>query len=140
MTPYHTSRDIAAPPATVWSILTDAKRLADGSFSILRIDGEIAKGQSFKLWSEVDPSRAFPIKVAVMEPHQHMEWHGGMPLGLFLGNRQFILTATGSGTRFEMRETYTGPLKRLITRFIPDLQPSYEKFADALKSTAEGMA
>ncbi len=140
MTPYHVSRDIAAPPAKLWAILTDAAQLSDGTFSIIRIDGQIGPGQSFKLWSEVDPTRAFPIKVAVWDPEKQMEWHGGMPLGLFLGNRQFILTATGSGTRFQMQETYSGPLKRLITRFIPDLQPSYEKFANALKSAAEGTA
>lgn len=138
MTPYQVTRDIAASPQSVWAILTDATRLSDGSFSIIKIDGHIEKGQSFQLWSEVDPKRAFPIKVAVMQENERMEWHGGMPLGLFLGNRQFILTATASGTRFKMQETYTGPLKRLITRFIPDLQPSYEKFADALKTAAEG--
>ncbi len=137
MTPYHVTRDIAAPPGTVWSILTDPERLSDGSFSIIKINGQIAKGARFKLWSEVDPKRAFPIKVAVMEPEVRMEWHGGMPLGLFLGNRQFILTPIGTGTRFEMRETYSGLLKGLFTKVIPDLQPSFEKFADALKERAE---
>lgn len=140
MTPYHVSRTIAAAPATVWSILTDARRLSDGSFSILKIDGSIGPNQSFKLWSEVDPKRAFPIKVAVMEPVTRMEWHGGMPLGLFLGNRQFMLNAQSDGTEFVMQETYSGPLKGLITRFIPDLQPSFEKFADALKSAAEAQS
>lgn len=137
MTPYHVTRDIAAPPSTVWSILTDAKRLSDGSFSIIRIDGQIAEGASFKLWSEVDPKRAFPIRVALMAPETRMEWHGGMPLGLFLGNRQFTLTPSETGTRFEMKETYSGLLKGLITKAIPDLQPSFEKFADALKERAE---
>lgn len=140
MTPYYVSRDIAAPPQTIWSILTDARQLATGSFSIIRIDGAITKGQSIKLWSEVDPKRGFPIKIAVMNEPTHMEWHGGMPLGLFLGNRQFMLTPTETGTRFEMQETYSGPLKKLITRMIPDLQPSFEKFADALKSTAEAQS
>lgn len=137
MTPFHVSRDIAASPNTVWSILTDANRLADGSFSIIRIDGTIGLDQSFRLWSDVDPKRAFPIKVAVMTPESNMEWHGGMPFGLFLGNRQFMLTPKEAGTRFVMQETYSGPLKGLITRFIPDLQPSFETFADALKTAAE---
>ena len=140
MTPYHVSRDIAAPISTVWSIITDATHLSQGQFSILKIEGKIALGQTIKLWSEVDPKRAFPIKIAVMKPETHMEWHGGMPLGLFLGNRQFMLTATDAGTRFVMQETYSGPMKGLITRFIPDLQPSFEKFADALKSEAEATA
>lgn len=138
MTPYHVSRDIAASPSTVWSVLTDADRLSDGSFSILKIEGRIALNHSFRLWSEVDPKRAFPIKVAVMVPETQMEWHGRMPLGLFLGNRQFMLSPTAAGTEFVMQETYSGPLKGLITRFIPDLQPSFDKFADALKAAAEG--
>ncbi|MEJ8563101.1 SRPBCC domain-containing protein [Yoonia sp. GPGPB17] len=140
MTPHYVSRDIAASPAAVWSILTDATRLSDGTFSIIRIEGQIALNKSFKLWSEVDPKRPFPIKVAIMQPERQMEWHGGMPLGLFLGNRQFRLNPTATGTRFMMQETYAGPLKRLITRFIPDLQPSFEKFADALKTAAEAQA
>jgi hypothetical protein len=137
MTPYHVTRAIAAPPAVVWSILTDVHHLSDGSFSIIKIDGKIALGQTFKLWSQVDPKRAFPIEVAVMDVPTLMEWHGGMPFGLFLGNRQFILSATPTGTEFTMQETYSGPLKGLITRFIPDLQPSFEVFADALKAAAE---
>ena len=140
MTPYHTRRTIAASPATVWSILTDAQHLSDGSFSIIKIDGRIALNQSFKLWSEVDPNRAFPIKVAAMNPEHRMEWHGGMPFGLFLGNRQFTLAPHADGTVFEMHETYSGPLKGLITKFIPDLQPSFEKFADALRSAAEAQS
>ena len=74
MTPYHITRNIAAPPGKIWSILTDAKLLSDGQFSIIKIDGQIAKGQSFKLWPEVDPTRAFPINVAVM--HETSAWNG----------------------------------------------------------------
>lgn len=132
-------REIAASPEVIWAILTDANRLADGTFSILKIEGQIALGQTIKLWSEVDPKRAFPIKVAV-QTKERMEWHGGMPLGLFTGKRHYVLTASAGTTVFEMRETYHGPFKGLMTKLIPDLQPSFEKFGDALKKAAEASA
>jgi hypothetical protein len=40
--------------------------------------------------------------------------------------------------QFSMREKYTGPLKGLIGRSIPDMQPEFEKFVVALKEAAEG--
>lgn len=136
MTTAYVRRDIAASPDAIWHILTDATRLSDGTFSILKIDGQIAHGQKIKLWSEVDPKRGFPIKIAV-KTADRMEWHGGMPLGLFTGKRHFTLTPSDGRTSFEMLESYHGPLAGLMTKLIPDLQPSFDKFGDALKAAAE---
>lgn len=61
-----------------------------------------------------------------------------MPLGLFTGERQFNLTPTGDGTEFHMREEFTGLMSGLITKSIPDLQPSFEKFATGLQKLTEG--
>jgi hypothetical protein len=36
-----------------------------------------------------------------------------------------------------MREQYSGPLAGLVTRSIPDLQPAFDEFAQALKHRAE---
>jgi hypothetical protein len=36
-----------------------------------------------------------------------------------------------------MREEYTGPLLGMMWRSIPDLGPSFQQFADGLKSEAE---
>ena len=66
-----------------------------------------------------------------------MTWTGGMPPGLFKGERTFTLTPEGGATRFTMREEYTGPLTGLMWRTIPDMQPSFEKFARGLKQRAE---
>jgi hypothetical protein len=66
-----------------------------------------------------------------------MTWSGGMPLGLFKGVRTFSLTPDGDGTRFTMREEYTGPLLGLIWRSMPDLGPSFEQFARGVKARAE---
>jgi hypothetical protein len=37
-----------------------------------------------------------------------------------------------------MREEFTGAMSSLIARSIPDLQPSFEQFADGLRRLAEG--
>jgi len=37
-----------------------------------------------------------------------------------------------------MREDYTGPLAGLIVKSIPDLGPSFTRFADGLKRRVEG--
>lgn len=60
-----------------------------------------------------------------------------MPLGLFKGERTYTLTLADGGTRFEMREIYSGLLAPLITRSIPDLQPAFDEFAASLKQRAE---
>jgi hypothetical protein len=60
-------------------------------------------------------------------------------MGLFKGVRTFTLTPQGDGvTRFSMREEYTGPLLPLIWRSMPDLGPSFQRFANGLKRRAEG--
>jgi len=48
-----------------------------------------------------------------------------------------MLSATGDKTTFDMEEVFGGLMSGLITRTIPDLTPSFEKFARALKERAE---
>lgn len=61
----------------------------------------------------------------------------GMPFGLFKGERTYKLTPKGDSTEFHMREEYTGPMARMIFKSIPDLNPSFKKFAAGLKAKAE---
>ena len=133
-------RRIAAPPEKVWRHLTDPKALASGRLGVTKIEGEIEKGASLKVWSEASPGRAFAVTVSEFTPHRRMVWSGGMPLGLFKGVRQYNLTPSGDGTEFHMREEFSGPMLPLIWRSMPDLNPSFEKFADGLRALAEGDA
>ena len=135
---FDVKREIKASPAALWQLLTNAQRLQNGSFGITRIEGEIAPGARIKVWSEVNPGRAFPLKVTHFQPGVRMVWEGGMPFGLFKGAREFNLIPSPLGTLFQMSETYSGPLAGLITKSIPDLGPSFEKFADGLKAATEG--
>ena len=76
--------------------------------------------------------------VAEFAPATRMVWSGGMPLGLFRGERTFTLSPQPEGwVRFVMREEYTGLLAGLIGRSIPDLQPAFDEFAADLKKAAE---
>jgi hypothetical protein len=67
-----------------------------------------------------------------------MVWSGGMPLGLFKGERTFTLTPAEDGTvQFDMREVFSGPMLRLFGKSIPDMTEPFEKFAEGLKAKAE---
>lgn len=129
---------IKAPSSTIWAILTDADRLVAGGLGVLRIDGQIRPGARLKLWSEVSPNRAFALRVSVFEPPRQMAWTGGMPLGLFRGTRRFSLTTEGEQTMLRIVEEFTGPLAPMITRTLPDLQPSFDRFVAGIKHIAEG--
>jgi len=130
-------RRIGAHPDQVWAIISNADRLVGANAGVLRIDGDIAPGSRFKLWSMAAPKRAFPIRVTAFEPKRRMIWEGGMPFGLFHGAREFLVSEEDGGTLFHMRETYTGLLLNLIWKSMPDMQLSFDTFGDGVKSAAE---
>jgi hypothetical protein len=80
------------------------------------------------------------VTVTAFEPFRRLVFSGGMPLGLFRGERTYTLTPDGAGTVFRMREEYTGPMVGLIWKSMPDLQPSFDRFAAGLKQRVESGA
>lgn len=137
---YSANRTIAASPATVWSVLSDRALLASGPFGIARLDGDLRAGGRLSLVSQLVPNRAFKLKVRQFEPERLMVWQGGMPFGLFTGTRRFTLQQAGAETQFAVEEVFTGAMAGMITSSMPDLQPSFDQFADALKQAAEERA
>jgi hypothetical protein len=138
MKSFQVTRTIEASPDAVWAILADATRYPEWDPGMDRIEGRIAPGEKITVHSKVNPGRTFPVTVSTFEPGRRMVWTGGMPLGLFKGERTFSLTPAGDGqTEFTMREEFGGPLLPLIGRSIPDLSPSFEAFADGPKQRAE---
>lgn len=87
----------------------------------------------------MNPQRTFVVRVTELDPPRWMAWASGMPLGLFRGVRTYTLApaSDGEGTDLSVTEAYSGALAGLIGRSIPDLGPSFEAFADALKVAAE---
>lgn len=136
MLSYEASADIAAPIDVVWSVLTNGAGYSEWDSGVTRVEGRIAGGGKIKVFAEISPDRAFPVKVSMQQPEK-MTWTGGMPLGLFKGVRSFTLEPTDSGTKFQTREEFSGPLLGMISKTMPDLQPSFDRFTAGLKAESE---
>jgi hypothetical protein len=135
---FETEAVIDARPEDVWPVLADTSSWPDWDSGVLGVEGEAAEGSRIKIRSEVNPKRAYPVRVVEFEPNLQMAWLGGMPLGLFKGVRRYTLTPEGEGrTRFTMREEFTGPLLPLIWRSMPDMNDSFRQFASGLKRRVE---
>ena len=137
---YEAERTIQAPAAKVWQVLTDSSSYTSWDSGIAKVEGRTEHDGKLKVYSSIDPGRAFPVKVA-LEEGKRMTWTGGMPIpGLFKGVRTFTLSESSGVTQFKVREEYSGLMLPLIWRSMPDLQPTFDQFADGLKAQAESTA
>lgn len=121
----------------MWSVLTDATAWPSWDSGVTNVDGRVALGEKLTVAVEANPGRSFPVKVVELSAPERMVFLGGMPLGLFTGKRTYTLLPEGNGTRFAMLEEYSGPLAGMIFKSIPDLGPSFQRFADGLKQRVE---
>jgi uncharacterized protein YndB with AHSA1/START domain len=128
---------IEAPPEQVWPVLTDIAAWAAWDSGVTNVEGRLTLGEKLSITVEANPGRAFPVKVVTLDEPDRIVFRGGMPLGLFTGERTYTLKREGTATRFTMREQYIGPLAGMIFKSIPDLGPSFQQFADGLKQQAE---
>ena len=135
---FQASSTITGTPDAIWAVLIDGAGWTSWDSAVVRLDGTIGPGRKVTVFPEVNPRRGFAVTVVEFVPGERMTWRGGMPLGLFSGTRTYTLTAQPGGTvRFDMREEYTGPLAGMIFKSIPDLAPSFERFAAGLKQRVE---
>ena len=135
---YEAMSVIAASPEAVWSVLADGADWPKWDSGVDAVEGAIEMGETIKIRSQAAPGRAFPVKVTRFQPPAQLEFSGGMPLGLFRGVRTYQVSAGTDGqVTFHMREEYTGPLLPLIWRSMPDLGPSFKRFATGLKHRVE---
>ena len=137
MKKFAASISIKARPETIWSLLTDAAAYPSWNSTVEKVVGRIAPGETVTVYAKASPGQAFPVKVAEFDPSRKMVWKGGMPLGLFTGQRTYTLTPKDGAVEFAMSEEFSGLLAPLITRSIPDLQPAFDAFAADLKRRAE---
>jgi hypothetical protein len=138
MRSYQVTKTIQADPERIWALLTDATAYPSWNSAVDRVEGTIAPGETIKVHVPVNPGRSFPVKVTTFEPAKRMVWTGGMPLGLFKGERTFVLAPGADGTTtFTMQELYTGALAGMMSKQIPDLSGAFEEFGESLKRKAE---
>jgi hypothetical protein len=141
MQAFEASSVIDAEPAAIWAVLVDGPKWTEWDSAVVRVKGTIAPGEKVTVFPEVNPDRGFPVRVVEFTPDERMVWRGGMPFGLFTGTRTYTLSRQADGrVRFDMREEYTGPLAGLIGRSIPDLAPSFTRFANGLRDRVESTA
>lgn len=135
---HYAAVQIAATPEAIWAVLTDAAGYPAWNPTIEKIEGRIAANERIKLHPKPAIGQTFDLTVSTFEPARKMAFSGGMPLGLFKAERTFWLAPQADGTvTFAMWEVFTGPMAGMIVGSIPDLQPSFDAFAAALKQRAE---
>ncbi|WP_375387448.1 SRPBCC family protein [uncultured Amnibacterium sp.] len=127
---------VPAPPESVWKVLVDAGSWPIWDSGVEHVDGRIALGERITIRSSAAPGRGFPVTVTTFDSPRTLVLSGGMPLGLFRGVRTYTLAAEPGGTRFRMREEYTGVMLPMIWRSMPDLQPSFDRFAAGIAARA----
>jgi hypothetical protein len=139
MVEYVSTSTINARPDVVWAILTDAVRYGEWNPEILAIDGRLAFGERIKARVRLGSGamRTVPMRVTGFAAPSRMEWTGGLPLGLFVGRREFTVTASGPGSEFRLHLRMSGPLLSLILKSVGNRQPEVDSFAAALKQRAE---
>lgn len=129
---------IAAPPARVWALLTDAEGFPRWNTTVTSIEGAMALGQRLRL-KVPNSDRTFTPTVTTLDPEKRMVWSEGMA-PMFRGERTFTLAPAEGGTRFEMVEVLRGLMLPLIQRTLPDFAPPFEQYARDLKAEAERTA
>ena len=135
---YEATSTIAASPEAVWAVLSDGASWPSWDSGVDAVEGRIAMNETVKIRSQAAPGRAFPVRVTRFDPPAYLRFSGGMPLGLFRGVRTYeVSEGAGGQVTFRMREEYSGPLLPLIWRSMPDLGPSFQRFARGLKQRVE---
>src|SRR3984885_2465894 len=135
---YEASSRVASSPEAVWAVLADGAAWPSWNSGVDGVDGQIGLGEKITIRSQAVPGRSFPVKVTDFDPPARLRFSGGMPLGLFRGVRTFEVSGDADGqVAFRMREEYSGPLLPLIWRSMPDLGPSFQRFATGLKQRVE---
>lgn len=141
MKAFEASLFIHAPAEVIWSVLTDAAKYPAWNTTVDKVEGRIASGEKITVFAKLSPGRAFPVTVTEFAPPHKMVWKGGMPLGLFTGERTFTITPAADGrVEFHMREVFSGLMAPLIEGSLPDMQPAFAEFAAGLKRACEASA
>ena len=123
----------------MWDTLLQTDRWSGCDPAIERVEGSLGEGRRLAI-HVAGVSGPFRLTVSDWRPRRRMVLRGGLPLGMFTGTRTYDLDDTDGGTDFRMVEIYGGMLAPLLTRSVPDLQPSFEAFVAGLRAAAEADA
>ena len=135
---FRSQATVRSTAEAAWALLTDGAGWPRWNKTVDRVDGAIALGSVVKVYVNILPYEPVPLTVTAFEPNTRMVWTGGMPLGLFRGQRTFTLEPSGEGLlRVTVEEVFTGLVLPLFRRSIPDLVPMFDAITGGLKAELE---
>jgi uncharacterized protein YndB with AHSA1/START domain len=129
---------IAAPPARVWAVLTDLRRMPEWSPELVRMvplrSGGLRVGQQYlglnRRKAAVWPTRSV---VTAVDPERRLAWDTRSSGATWI----YELTPEGAGTRVVQRRPVPGGVTMLSKVFAPLFLGGSEEHADELE---QGMA
>lgn len=103
------------------------------------ITGRIGSGEQIKARVKIGSGaiRTVTLRVTAFEAPSRMQWTGGLPLGLFTGQRILTVRPHAQGAEFQMLVQMSGPLASLMVKAVGDRQIEIDAFSAALKAHAE---
>jgi len=134
---YRIEREIQAPAARIWALLTNAAKFPSWNSTVTSIEGEIALGNKLGIKVPLDPKRTFHPKVIELIENERTRWADGFA-PMFRGVRTFTLAPSGQGaTKFVMEERFSGLMLPMIKGSLPDFGPAFDRYAEDLARAAE---
>lgn len=139
-----TGTHIAAPPETVWRILTDFARYPEWNSFIPHAEGAIREGERLEVRIEPPGGRGMTFRPTLtrVTPNRELRWLGRLWVPkLFDGEHIFELHPDGEGgTRFVQRENFGGLLVPLVWRSLEaSTRRGFEAMNAVLKERAEDL-
>jgi len=136
--------EIEAPPAVVWSVLTDLDSYEDWNPFVVSSQGSVTVGKKLTNRMQQPGGKAMTIrpKVTEVEPERVFEWlgHIGFP-GVFDARHRFEIEPTSTGSRFTQSEAFKGVLVRLMKKSLDTkTMQAFDEMNLALKTRAEAQA
>lgn len=136
-----TAVDIAKPPAEVWRVLAAFEEWPDWHPSILEFAGSATAGNKLRFRARSpEGGGGVTLKPTVLDADSGrlLRWRGHFLVpGLFDATHEFVLEATGGGTRVTQRERFSGVLVPILRAVLARTERDNARADQALKARAE---
>ncbi|WP_104045967.1 hypothetical protein [Arthrobacter sp. ZGTC412] len=126
---------ILAPSSIVRDILTDQGNYPVWNSGLAEIQGDIVHGARLRV-RLTGAKRTLPLRVKRFDG-DHMVWTGRRALGLLTFVRTFTVADHSGLTMLKVRDTFSGPLWKLLRRTTDGTPLPLSEFVDEVKFRSE---
>lgn len=128
--------NIQAKPATVWTVISDAKAYEQWNPVHVKVEGEFKQDGEVKIHLKEPGGKqsVFPARVRRFTLNRELNQGGGFP-GIFTFNHTFQLEPVDGGTRLRQREEFRGI--GVLFYNVDWVEDGYRSVNDAIKARAE---